>query len=215
VLDLLRKRTGHDFSQYKRATVLRRLSRRMQLAQQPTIGDYWRFLSANMLEADALFDDLLISVTAFFRDADTWAALQERVIGPLVEHTPAEQQIRVWVPGCSTGEEAYTLAILFDEEFARRGIPAAPHHLRVDSRRGRAGARQGGCLSACDQRRHLGVTARALLSAGDNHYRVVAELRDSIVFAAHNLLRDPPFSRLHLISCRNLLVYIDRDCRSR
>jgi two-component system CheB/CheR fusion protein len=120
VLDLLRKRTGHDFSKYKRSTVLRRLARRMQLAHQLTIHEYLAFLRASAIESQELLNDLLISVTMFFRDPDAWAALQAQVIGPLVEHADPDTQLRAWVAGCATGEEAYSLAILFCEEFERR-----------------------------------------------------------------------------------------------
>ena len=120
VLELLRKRTGHDFSKYKRGTVLRRLARRMQLAQQVTIEDYLDHVRTNAGEIQGLLNDLLISVTMFFRDPDQWHALQTQVIGRLVEEE--NEQIRVWVPGCASGEEAYSLAMLFHEEFDRRNL---------------------------------------------------------------------------------------------
>ena len=166
VLDLLRKRTGHDFPRYKRTTVLRRLSRRMQLTQQLTIHDYWQFLRIHPAETDALLNDLLISVTTFFRDAETWAALQEQVIGPLVDQMQGDEQIRVWVPGCATGEEAYTVAILFHEEFERRGDAPESHHLCVGRRRSRAGRRPRRRLPAGDQRRRVGSAARAVFPRG-------------------------------------------------
>jgi len=120
VLEVLRKRTGNDFSRYKRTTILRRLSRRMQLVHQITIGEYLKYLRIHPAEVTALLDDLLISVTTFFRDPEAWAALAAEVIGPLIGRD-GEDPIRTWVAGCSTGEEAYTLAILLDEECARRG----------------------------------------------------------------------------------------------
>jgi two-component system CheB/CheR fusion protein len=109
VLDLLRKQTGHDFLKYKRATVLRRLSRRMQLNHQLTIADYLQFARSHSSEVQALLQDLLISVTTFFRDADAWAELQTQVIGPLIENSDDDEQIRAWVVGCATGEEAAIL----------------------------------------------------------------------------------------------------------
>jgi two-component system CheB/CheR fusion protein len=121
VLEFLKNRTGHDFSRYKRNTVVRRLARRMQLAHMETVADYVRYLGEKSDEIRQLFDDLLITVTTFFRDPEAWSALRARVIVPLVERTGAAEQIRVWVPGCATGEEAYSLAILFEEEFHRRG----------------------------------------------------------------------------------------------
>ena len=211
VLDLLRKRTGHDFSKYKRTTVVRRLSRRMQLTQQLTLDDYRQFLQTHAAETDALFNDLLISVTTFFRDAETWAALQEQVISPLVDQMQGEEQIRVWVPGCATGEEAYTVAILFHEEFERRSLRRNLIIFASDvDEAGLSIAREGVYPRAIG----ADVSESRLeryFRAEDDYYRVVSELRDCVVFAAHNLLRDPPFSRLHLISCRNLLIYLDRE----
>jgi two-component system CheB/CheR fusion protein len=211
VLELLRKRTGHDFAKYKRTTVVRRLSRRMQLAHQLTISDYWQFLRTHLPEADALFNDLLISVTAFFRDAETWAALQEQVIGPLVDQMQGEEQIRVWVPGCATGEEAYTVAILFHEAFERRSLRSNLIIFASDVDEAGVSIAREGLYS-----RSIGTDVsesrlERYFRVEDDHYRVVSELRDCIVFAAHSLLRDPPFSRLHLISCRNLLIYLDRE----
>lgn len=120
VFEFLRKRTGHDFSKYKRSTVLRRLARRMQLAQQLTIQEYLVHLRANAGEVQGLLNDLLISVTMFFRDPEAWRGLETRVIRRLIEEE--NEQIRVWVPGCATGEEAYSLAMLFHEEFDRRNV---------------------------------------------------------------------------------------------
>ena len=211
VLDLLQKRTGHDFSRYKRTTVLRRLSRRMQLAQQTTLNDYSQFLRNHTAEADALFNDLLISVTAFFRDADTWAALQEQVVGPLVDQVHPEEQIRVWVPGCSTGEEAYSLAILFHEEFERRGIRRNLIIFASDVDESALSVAREGVYPRAVSADISESRLERYFRPEDNHYRAVTELRDCIVFAVHSLLRDPPFSRLHLISCRNLLIYLDRD----
>ena len=211
VLELLRKRTGHDFSKYKRATVVRRLSRRMQLSHQLTIVDYLRHLRAQATEVHALLGDLLISVTSFFRDPDAWSALRTRVIAPLVEQTEGGEQIRAWVPGCATGEEAYTLAILFHEEFERRKLK--PNFIVFASDLDESAlvvAREGVYPRAInsdvsDQR------LERYFRADDSHYRVEGEIRDHVVFAVHSLLRDPPFSRQHLISCRNLLIYLDRE----
>ena len=162
ILDVLRKRTGHDFSKYKRSTVLRRLSRRMQLAHQLTIDEYLRHLRTSAGEVQALFDDLLISVTTFFRDPEAWAAVQTQVIGPLVERSGADEQLRVWVPGCATGEEAYTVAILLAEEFDRRRSFGQLHRVRL--RPGRRRPRRGtrGAVPARHRRRRQRRPARAI-----------------------------------------------------
>jgi len=214
VLDLLRIRTGHDFSGYKRGTVLRRLSRRMQLSDRLTIRDYLTFVQNNAAEAQALFDDLLISVTTFFRDPEAWETLRKHVIAPLAAQTPVNDPIRVWAPGCATGEEAYTLAILFHEEFERQqhsreliifASDMDPAALAI----ARDGIYPQAIRTDVSDRR----LERFFLHDGD-HYRVIPAVRDHVVFAAHNLLSDPPFSHLHLISCRNVLIYLDRDCHS-
>ena len=209
VLDLLRKRTGHDFSKYKRSTVLRRLSRRMQLAQQATIKDYLQHARTSHDEVQALLNDLLISVTTFFRDPEAWRALQAKVISRLVEEE--HEQIRVWVPGCATGEEAYSLAMLFHEEFDRHNLRRNLLVFASDvDEAAIAVAREGiypRAISADVSEERL----ERFFRAEEDHYRVQSEIRDHLVFAVHSLLRDPPFSRLHLISCRNLLIYLDRD----
>jgi two-component system, chemotaxis family, CheB/CheR fusion protein len=211
VLDLLRQRTGHDFSKYKRATILRRLSRRLQLAHQLTIAQYLAYVRAHPPEVKALFDDLLISVTTFFRDPEAWAALQARVVGPLVERTGPDEQIRAWVAGCATGEEAYSLAILFHEEFERQRLQRNLIVFASDvDESALAVAREGVYPHAISTDLSESRLAR-YFTAEDDHYRVVRGIRDHLVFAAHSLLRDAPFSRLDLVSCRNLLIYLDRD----
>jgi len=213
VLDLLRRRTGHDFAKYKRNTVLRRVARRMQLNHAPRIADYAAYLGDNVEEIQALFQDLLITVTTFFRDPEAWTALQQQVIRPLIEQADPDQPIRCWVPGCATGEEAYSLAILLSEEVERQGGRALRDFTVFASDADEAAlavardALYPGSIRAdvSDQR-----LARWFRST-DDHYRVVTELREHVVFAAHGLQRDPPFSRLHLISCRNLMIYLDRE----
>ena len=211
VLAVVRQRTGHDFSRYKRSTVLRRLTRRMQLAHRVTFQDYLGFLRASAGEPQALLNDLLISVTMFFRDPEAWAALQTQVIAPLVERADADTQLRIWVAGCASGEEAYTVAILFFEEFERRRVP--PNFVVFASDVDDAAlmiAREGvypQAISADVSDDRL----QRFFRAEDDHYRVSSDVRDHIVFASHSLLRDAPFSRVNLVCCRNLLIYLDRE----
>ncbi|SRR5579875_721776 len=215
IFDLLKTRTGHDFSKYKRATVLRRLGRRMQLCHQATIVDYLEYLRAHVTEIQGLFEDLLISVTSFFRDPGAWEALRHQVISFLIENTESGEQLRAWVPGCATGEEAYTLAILFHEEFERRGTQrdliifgSDPDESSLQI--ARAGLYPHAIGADVSESR----LERYFRAEGDR-YRVVNRIRDQIVFALHNLLRDPPFSRQHLISCRNLLIYLDHELQEK
>lgn len=211
IFEMVRSRTGHDFSRYKRATILRRLARRMQLNHRAGLDQYLAFLRENPEEIQSLFDDLLISVTTFFRDPAAWEALRHQVIAPLVEHAESNQPLRIWVPGCATGEETYTLAILFREEISKRGMHCDLVIFGSDVDQGAlATAREGIYPASITADVSEPRLARYFRAEGE-HYRVSAEIRDSVVFAVHSVLRDPPFSKLHLISCRNLLIYLDRE----
>jgi two-component system CheB/CheR fusion protein len=211
IFDLLRARTGHDFSRYKRPTILRRLARRMQLGHRATFDHYLALLREQPQEVQALFDDLLISVTAFFRDAPAWEALRAQVVVPLVENCKSDESLRVWVPGCATGEEVYTLAILFREEIARRDLTCELVIFGSDvDQSALATAREGVYPLAIAADITEARLQRYFRAEGD-HYRVASEIRDTVVFAVHSVLRDPPFSKLNLISCRNLLIYLDRE----
>jgi two-component system CheB/CheR fusion protein len=211
IFDLVRARTGHDFSRYKRATVLRRLARRMQINHRSGLDLYLSYLRETPEEIQYLFDDLLISVTTFFRDPAAWEALRAHAVVPLVERAEPNQPIRVWVPGCATGEEAYTLAILFREEINRRDLHCDVVIFGSDVDQGAlATAREGVYPAAITADVSEARLARYFRAEGES-YRVSSEIRDCVVFAAHSVLRDPPFSKLHLISCRNLLIYLDRE----
>jgi two-component system, chemotaxis family, CheB/CheR fusion protein len=211
IFELVRARTGHDFSRYKRATIMRRLARRMQLNHRSGLDQYLGYLRESPEEIHYLFDDLLISVTTFFRDPAAWEALRQQVVEPLVERAEPSHPIRVWVPGCATGEEAYTLAILFREEINRRDLNCDLAIFGSDVDQGAlATAREGVYPAAIAADLSESRLARYFRAEGD-HYRVSSEIRDCVVFAAHSVLRDPPFSKLHLISCRNLLIYLDRE----
>ena len=204
-------RTGHDFSQYKKSTVLRRIARRTQVTRREQLADYFAFLRDNVEEVQALFGDLLISVTTFFRDPKAFEALAKHVIPRLFEGKESSNSIRVWVPGCATGEEAYTIAILLLEEAAR-------HDIRPQVQVFGSDLDAGGLAVAREGRYPIAIEAdvseerlRRFFSREGDHYRAKRELRDAILFASHSLLKDPPFSRLDLISCRNLLIYLDRE----
>jgi two-component system CheB/CheR fusion protein len=211
IFELVRARTGHDFTRYKRPTIVRRLARRVQLNNRTGLEQYLALLRENPAEVHALFDDLLITVTSFFRDPETWEALRTQVVVPLVERTPADEPIRIWVPGCATGEEAYTLAILFREAMAARDAHCELVIFGSDVDQGSlATAREGVYPAAIVTDISEARLARYFRAEGD-HYRVANEIRDCVVFAVHSVLRDPPFSKLHLVSCRNLLIYLDRE----
>lgn len=211
ILSYLRSRTGQDFSGYKRATLLRRIARRMQVTHTERMEQYLAYLRDHPDELQALFNDLLISVTSFFRDPDAYAALAKQVIPRLFDHQSRDQIVRVWVPACATGEEAYSIAILLLEEAARREVRPDIQVFATDlddaalaiAREGRYPAAIAGDLSEERLRRFF-------VREGDQ-YRIRRELRDLIVFASHSILKDPPFSHINMVSCRNLLIYLDRD----
>ncbi len=211
ILAHLRVRTGHDFSKYKRSTVLRRIARRMQVTRTDDPQDYYDVLRDNPEEAQALLADLLISVTTFFRDNEVFESLKTNVLPHLFEIKQPAEPIRVWVPGCATGEEAYTIAILLLEEAARHEIrpPMQVFGSDLDAR-ALSVAREGRFPLAIEADVSEDRLRRFFTRDGDQ-YRVRQEIRDVVLFASHSVLRDPPFSRIDLISCRNLLIYLDRE----
>jgi two-component system CheB/CheR fusion protein len=211
ILTHVRVRTGHDFSQYKRATVLRRIARRAQVSRKDSLAEYYAFLRDNVEEAQALFSDFLISVTTFFRDPLVFQTLAKSVVPLLFDDKEVDAHIRVWVPGCATGEEAYSVAMLLLEEASRRDVRAEIQVFGSDlDGAALATAREGRYPSTIEGDVTEERLRRFFVREGD-HYQVRRELRDVVLFASHSLLGDPPFSRLDMISCRNLLIYLDRE----
>jgi two-component system CheB/CheR fusion protein len=209
VLTILRARTRHDFSGYKKPTVLRRIQRRMGLNQVTKLADYARMMRQSSTEVTALADDLMIHVTGFFRDPEAWESLRVRVIEPLVAERDPEASIRCWVTACSTGEEAYTLAILLTEaaEAAAKRLDIKIFATDTAERtvsEARAGVYPGGIETDVSAQR-----LERFFDRDDSVYRVKQELRELVVFAPQNLLHDPPFSRLDICTCRNLMIYLE------
>lgn len=214
ILLLLRTRTGHDFKHYKRATVLRRIERRLQVTAQPNLKAYFSYLEDNPEEAKLLLGDMLIGVTNFFRDREAFEALERHVLSTLMggeSDRPKREEVRIWSAGCSSGEEAYSLAILCTEH---QKLETNPIKLQVfatdiDERAisaGRAGLYPEAIITDVPPTR-----LRQYFVKDDKHYRVRKEIREKILFAQHSLLSDPPFSQIDLIVCRNLLIYLDRE----
>ena len=211
VLSHLRVRSGHDFSNYKKSTIRRRIARRMQVQRAATMADYLTILRENAQEAQALFTDLLISVTTFFRDSNAFERLAALVIPRLFEDKGASDTIRVWIPGCATGEEAYSIAMLLLEEASRHEIRCELQVFASDLDDGALDvARYGRYPIAIEADVTEDRLRRFFIREGDL-FRVTRELRDIVLFAKHSLLKDPPFSRVDLISCRNVLIYLDRE----
>jgi len=207
---LLRAQTGHDFSQYKPTTSQRRIERRMAVHQTETMDDYVKFIQQTPEEVGALFRDMLIGVTNFFRDPEAFHVLEEKVIPKLFAGKGADATIRIWVPGCSTGEEAYSLAILLAErqEVLKTGFKAQVFATDIDSH-AIAAARAGVYAASIAADLAPERLARFFVAdPGESAYRIHKGIRDMLVFSEQNVIKDPPFSKLDLISCRNLLIYL-------
>jgi two-component system, chemotaxis family, CheB/CheR fusion protein len=214
---LLRDQTGHDLSLYKQSSIARRVERRQTVHRIQQVSDYVRLLQQNPAETEALFQDLLIGVTRFFRDSDAFAALEAEVIPKLFANRTADATVRVWVPGCSTGEEAYSIAILLIEymEAAKRNINMQMFATDID-RRAIDAARSGVYPSSIAADLTPERLTRFFVSEEDGaHYRIQKRLRDLLVFSEQDVTRDPPFSRLDLISCRNLLIYMGAELQKK
>ncbi|RKT45415.1 chemotaxis protein CheB [Thiocapsa rosea] len=204
---LLRMHTGNDFSFYKRDTILRRIKRRMAVHRINRLAEYVRYLQSEPEEVAKLFDDLLISVTGFFREPEAYDALREKVFPVLFAELHAEHPVRVWVPGCATGEEAYSIAIAMIDYLGDRAVGARIQIFGTDiDAKAIDKARAG--LFADQLVAHLAPEQlkRFFVKAAGG-YEVVKQVRDLCIFAVQNLVKDPPFSRLDLVSCRNLMIY--------
>ncbi|MBE0626259.1 MAG: PAS domain-containing protein [Burkholderiales bacterium] len=217
VLGLIRGRRGYNFSGYKQSTLLRRVLRRMGLRSIERWDHYIDMLRKSPAEIDALFRDMLIGVTEFFRDPDAWSVLQSEVIAPLVQAKPRGEPIRVWVPGCATGEEAYAIAMLLLENLKQTGKRCPVQVFATDTNEetlqvGREGIYPAGVATRISPER---LHRFFVETAENHHYQVARELRESVTFGVQNLVADPPFSRLDLISCRNLLIYLESDIQKK
>ena len=213
IVSFLRARTGHDFSSYKRATVIRRVLRRMQVCRTDTLAAYADHLYVTPEEAKELFADLLISVTSFFRDPSSFEALDRLAIRPLFDGVDPDRKdgIRMWVVGCATGEEAYSIGMVLLEEMDRRRTSVPLQIFATDLDEGAlATAREGRYPRTIEADVSDERLSRFFIDEG-THYRVRKELREAVLFASHSVLKEPPFRRLDLISCRNLLIYMERS----
>ena len=212
---MLRRAAGVDFTHYKRSTVERRISRRMVLHKIEKLDHYVKYLQENPTEVDALFEDMLINVTGFFRDPATFDALKKKVFPLIMQDKAPEAPIRVWVPGCSTGEEAYSLAIALLEYLAESEVHSPVQVFATDvsdaaiekARRGKYPENIAADVSPERLRRFfVGV---------EGGYQLSKTIRDMCVFARQNVVKDPPFSQIDLLSCRNLLIYLGPELQKK
>ncbi|MEK6321780.1 MAG: chemotaxis protein CheB [Acidobacteriota bacterium] len=209
LLALLRKSTGVDFTDYKATTLHRRIARRMLLNKLESTEHYVRFLRENPAEVEALYQDILINVTSFFRNPETFAVLKERILPKVIQQRTPDEAVRVWVLGCSTGQEAYSIAMSF-VEFGADHVDHIPVQIFATdlSDKGIEKARVG--LYSKDIAEDVSPERlRRFFTEVEGGYRVSKPIRDMVVFARQNVLADPPYSRLDLISCRNLLIYLE------
>lgn len=213
IINFLRNRTGHDFTSYKRSTIMRRVLRRMQVCRIDTLAGYADYLQATPEEARALFSDLLISVTMFFRDRRAYEALVWHAIRPIVADNAdrsGDEGIRAWVVGCATGEEAYSIAMLFLEELERHKLHTPVQIFATDLSEGALATAREARYPRTIEADVSGQRLERFFVDEGTHYRVRKEVRDLVLFATHSVLKEPPFMRLDLVSCRNLLIYLER-----
>ena len=215
VLAILQSKTGHDFSNYKTTTVHRRIARRMAVHQLHRLADYVRLMVTDPAEPSRLLKDMLIGATRFFRDQDAFEALKEKVMVPLIRSKKTSDRFRVWVAGCSSGEEAYSIAILLAEAMEQVGIQLAVQIFASDIdndaiHTSRTGVYPQNIASDVSNQR----LARFFTHTNDT-FKVKKTIRNNIVYSNHNLIKDPPFSKIDLITCRNLLIYLKPDLQKR
>ncbi|HEX7226531.1 MAG TPA: CheR family methyltransferase, partial [Candidatus Binatia bacterium] len=215
ILELLVNETKSDFRCYKKTTVRRRIERRMGVNRIREISAYYNFLRENPAELTKLAKDMLIGVTSFFRDPEAFAALREKVIKPLVLESNRETPLRVWIPGCATGEEAYSIAILVMEEMAaaRKNLSLQMFASDIDSEALKS-AREGIYPQSIAGDVNEERLARFFIKK-DSIYQIEPRIRECVTFAEHNIIQDPPFLRMDLISCRNLMIYIEPEVQQK
>ncbi|MDB6078285.1 MAG: sensory box protein, partial [Akkermansiaceae bacterium] len=212
---IVRIKTGHDFSNYKRPTLLRRIDRRLQVHELPSMAAYVKLLREQPEEVRSLLRDLLITVTNFFRDRDSFDYLEKQVIPLLFEGKTAGDCVRVWSCGTGTGEEAYTLAMLLMEHQSTLPDPPRIQVFASDINEDALRIARDGSFSTAIAGDLLPHRLRRFFVKRAGNYCVTKDLRDAVLFAPHNVLRDPPFSQLDLISCRNLLIYLNRETQKK
>lgn len=214
---LLRSRTGHDFSGYKPSTISRRIERRMAVNQISKPEDYVNYLQKSPEEIDALFHDFLIGVTSFFRDPGAFDALEQEVIPRIFEGKPEGSEIRAWICGCSSGEEAYSIAILLQEQLEKLELSYRVHVFASDidtnaieaARKGFFPVSIAGDISPDRLARYF------ILDSDGKSYRIQKRIREMIIFSEQDVIKDPPFSRIDLLSCRNLLIYMGQNLQAK
>ncbi|MBU0486448.1 MAG: PAS domain-containing protein [Bacteroidetes bacterium] len=217
IIILLRDQSGHDFSLYKQNTLLRRIERRKGVHLIDKTSTYVRFLQENQNEIDILFKELLIGVTSFFRDKAVWENLMEITLPALMKSLPDGHQLRAWITGCSTGEEAYSLAIVFKEamEGIRKQKKLSLQIFATDLDTDAIEKARKGTFSKNIEADMSPERIKRFFTEVPDGYRVNTSIREMVVFAPQNVTKDPPFTKLHLVSCRNMLIYMETELQKR
>lgn len=213
IVGLLAARTKCDFRCYKKSTIRRRIERRMVLKQAASLGAYLQLLRDDADEAAALAKDMLISVTSFFREPEAFEVLQTSALGPLVQEKDSGDPLRIWIPGCATGEEVYSIAMLAQEELAKTGKASRVQVFASDIDADALRTARAGIYPECVAADIPADRLARFFRQSDHTYQVDKPLRETVVFTQQNVLSDPPFSRVDLVSCRNLLIYLEPDAQ--
>jgi two-component system CheB/CheR fusion protein len=212
---MLRTHTGHDFSLYKKNTILRRIERRMHVQQIDRVKDYVLFLQKSQVELDILFKELLIGVTNFFRDDKAFQSLREKILPELLRNKPENYILRVWVAGCSSGEEAYSVAILLQEVMEELNRHVNIQIFATDIDEDAVNAARTGIYPASIAGDVSAARLKRWFSKEENQYRINKSIREMVVFAVQSIIKDPPFTKLDLLCCRNLLIYLGPELQKR
>jgi two-component system CheB/CheR fusion protein len=215
VFSQLRLRTGHDFTNYKRPTLLRRIERRINVHNLPDLNAYAAFMQQNPEEATALLKDLLISVTNFFRDKKSFEILETEILPGIIASKSSEDQLRIWVAGCATGEEAYSIAMLCAEQTLNLTEALKVQIFGTDIDQAAITQAREGLYTINDAADVSPERLRRFFNKEGDSYRIRREIREMILFACHNFIKDPPFSHLDIVSCRNVLIYLNNSAQER
>jgi PAS domain S-box-containing protein len=215
ILVLIQQKRGVDFTSYKNSTIYRRILRRVALNKNNTVADYLLLLKENDKEINALYNDLLINVTSFFRESSFFNALSKKIFPELIKNTKYKDPIRIWIPACSSGEEAYSVAICMFEYLESQSTPTSFNIFATDLNELSVEKARAGIYDKSTLQHLPSDYLKKYFIELDGHYQIIKAIRDACIFATHNLLSDPPFSRIDLISCQNVMIYLEPSAQQK
>ena len=214
ILILIKNHTGHDFSLYKESTIGRRTKRRMYTHHFDDLDEYYRYIKENPAEIDALFNDILINVTSFFRDPNAFDTFENKLL-ELLDKKANGDTVRIWVPGCSTGEEVYSIAMIVQKYMETSGKNMEVRIFGTDIDENAVSTARSATYPLKIAEDINQEYLHEFFTKKEHNYKIKKNIRDLTVFAIHDILMDPPFSRLDIISCRNLLIYMNKDAQNK